>query len=93
MKKNNKKSRLKIILAGVLVVILMLPVAPRVKTLWELNQRIGQLENQRTELEQTRQELEQELKQANSPALIEKIAREQLGMVKEGETRVIEVLP
>jgi cell division protein DivIC len=93
MKKNNKKSRLKIILAGVLVVILMLPVAPRVKTLWELNQRIGQLENQRTELEQTRQELEQELKQANSPALVEKIAREQLGMVKEGETRVIEVLP
>ena len=74
MKKNNKKSRLKIILAGVLVVILMLPVAPRVKTLWELNQRIGQLENQRTELEQTRQELEQELKQANSPALVEKIA-------------------
>ncbi|HHV15034.1 MAG TPA: septum formation initiator family protein [Gelria sp.] len=93
MKKNNKKSRLKIILAGVLVVILMLPVAPRVKTLWELNQRIGQLENQRTELEQTRQELEQELKQANSPALVEKIAREQLGMVKEGETRVFEVLP
>lgn len=93
MKKNNKKSRLKLILAGVLVVFLMLPVAPRVKMLWDLNQQIEQLENQKAELQKTRQELEQELKQANSPATVEKIAREQLGMVKKGETRVIEVLP
>lgn len=93
MKKNNKKSRLKLILAGVLVVFLMLPVAPRVKILWDLNQRIGRLENQKAELEKTRQELEHELKKANSLNMIEKIAREQLGMVKKGETRVVEVLP
>lgn len=93
MKKNNNKSRLKLILAGVLVVFLMLPVAPRVKMLWDLNQQIEKLENQKAELEKTQQELELELKQANSPAMVEKIAREQLGMVKKGETRVIEVLP
>lgn len=93
MKKNNKKSRLKLILAGVLVVFLMLPVAPRVKMLWDLNQQIEQLENQKAELEKTSEELERELKQANSPAMVEKIAREQLGMVKKGETRVVEVLP
>ncbi len=91
--KNNNKSRLKLILAGVLVVFLMLPVAPRVKMLWDLNQRIERLENQKDQLEQHRNELEQELKQANSPAMVEKIAREQLGMVKKGETRVVEVLP
>jgi cell division protein FtsL len=91
--KNNNKSRLKLILAGVLVVFLMLPVAPRVKMLWDLNQRIERLENQKAQLEQHRNELEQELKQANSPAMVEKIAREQLGMVKKGETRVVEVLP
>jgi cell division protein DivIC len=91
--KNNKNSRLKLILAGVLVVLLMLPVAPRVKMLWDLNQRIERLENQKAELEKNRQELETELKQANSPAMVEKIAREQLGMVKKGETRVVEVLP
>jgi len=51
------------------------------------------LENQKAELEKNRQELETELKQANSPAMVEKIAREQLGMVKKGETRVVEVLP
>lgn len=93
MKKTNKKNRLKIILAGALVVFLMLPIAPRVKMLWDLNQRIEQLETQKIKLEQTKQELEQELKQANSPAMVEKIAREQLGMVKKGETRVVEVLP
>lgn len=92
MKKNNK-SRPKLILAGVLVVFLMLPVAPRVKMVWDLNQRIERLENQKALLEQHRNELEQELKQANSPAMVEKIAREQLGMVKKGETRVVEVLP
>ena len=91
--KNNNKSRLKLILAGVLVVFLMLPVAPRVKMVWDLNQRIERLENQKAQLEQHRNELEQELKQANSPAMVEKIAREQLGMVKKGETRVVEVLP
>lgn len=93
MKKNNNKSRLKLILAGVLVVFLMLPVAPRVKMLWDLNQQIEKLENQKAELEKTQQGLELELKQANSPAMVEKIAREQLGMVKKGETRVVEVLP
>lgn len=93
MKKNNNKSRLKLILAGVLVVFLMLPVAPRVKMLWDLNQQVEKLENKKSELEKAQQGLELELKQANSPAMIEKIAREQLGMVKKGETRVVEVLP
>jgi len=44
-------------------------------------------------LETNQQKLELELKQANSPATLERIAREQLGMVKKGETRVVEVLP
>jgi len=91
--KNNKNSRLKLLLAGILVVFLMLPIAPRVKMLWDLNQRIEQLENQKAELETNQQKLELELKQANSPATLERIAREQLGMVKKGETRVVEVLP
>lgn len=93
MRKNNKKPRLKIILAGVLVMFLLVPVAPRVKIIWDLNQRIEQLENQKAELETNQQKLELELKQANSPATLERIAREQLGMVKKGETRVVEVLP
>jgi len=66
---------------------------PRVKIIWDLNQRIEQLENQKAELETNQQKLELELKQANSPATLERIAREQLGMVKKGETRVVEVLP
>lgn len=93
MRKNNKKPRHKIMLVGVLVIFLLLPVVPRVKIIWDFNQRIEQLENQKAEMEKTRQDLELELKQADSPATMEKIAREQLGMVKKGETRVLEVLP
>lgn len=93
MSKNNKKPRFKIMLVGVLVIFLLLPVVPRVKIIWDLNQRIEQLENQKAELEANKEKLERELKQANSPAKMEKIAREQLGMVKKGETRVVEVLP
>ena len=92
-KKNRSKSPLKIILVGVVVVLLILPVAPRLKILWELNQRIECLEGQKNQLQEANRELEQEFNQASSPAVVEKIAREQLGMVKEGESRIVEVLP
>ena len=92
MRKNNKKPRLKIILTGVLLMFLLVPVAPRVKIIWDLNQRIEQLENQKAELETNQQKLELELKQANSPATLERIAREQLGMVKKGERPITPVI-
>lgn len=94
MKKNNRnKAPFKIILTGVIIVLLLLPVAPRLKTMWELNQRIECLQDQKKQLQQVNRGLEEEFKQASSPAVVEKIAREQLGMVKEGESRIVEVLP
>lgn len=93
MSNSQGRSPLKLILTGVLVVVLLLPIAPRVKSIWDLSHRLAQLENQKAELQSTNQELKQELRQASSMATVEKIAREQLGMVKPGETRIIEVLP
>jgi cell division protein FtsL len=76
-----------------MVVVLLLPIVPRIKTIWDLNHQMEQLENQKTELQSVNRDLEEELEQASSMATVEKIAREQLGMVKPGETRIIEVRP
>lgn len=93
MNNSQGRSPLKLILAGVLVVVLLLPIAPRIKTIWDLSLHLKQLENQKAELQSVNRDLERELQQAGSMATVEKIAREQLGMVKPGETRIIEVRP
>jgi len=64
-----------------------------VKNIWDLHKQIESLEKQKAELIATQEELKQELQQASSMATVEKIAREQLGMVKPGESRIIEYLP
>jgi cell division protein FtsB len=63
-----------------------------VKTVWELSQRKQALLVEKAQLEQEHQALQIELEQANSPENIERIAREQLGMVKPGEQPLIPVL-
>lgn len=94
MTSNNKgKSPFKLILTGVLVFVLLLPVAPRVKSIWDLNHRIKELEVQKSELQSINHDLEQELRAASSLTTVEKIAREELGLVKPGESRIVEVLP
>ncbi|MGS0763217.1 FtsB family cell division protein [Syntrophomonas curvata] len=93
MSNSRGRSPFRLMLVGVMAVVLILPIAPRIKTIWDLNHRLEQLENQKAELQSVNRDLEQELQQAGSMATVEKIAREQLGMVKPGETRIIEVLP
>ncbi len=93
MSNKHGRSPLKLVLAGIMVVVLLLPIVPRIKTIWDLNHQMEQLENQKTELQSVNRDLEEELEQASSMATVEKIAREQLGMVKPGETRIIEVRP
>ncbi|NLZ54504.1 MAG: septum formation initiator family protein [Thermoanaerobacteraceae bacterium] len=93
MSNNTRKSPLKLILSVVLIVLLLIPIAPQVKNIWDLHKQIESLEKQKAELIATQEELKQELQQASSMATVEKIAREQLGMVKPGESRIIEYLP
>ena len=58
-----------------------------VKTRWELNERKQDLELRTEELAEKSEELKQKMELLeNDPALLEKIAREEYGMRKPGET-------
>lgn len=81
------------LLIGVVCLLLAFTVVPRVKTVWELSAQRTQLEQQKAVLEKVNKELSLKAKKANTPENIEKIAREQLGMVKKGEKALIQVVP
>lgn len=91
----NKKDKLAVrrrnFLLGTICLLLVFSVFPRVKTVYELSAQRNQLEQQRTALQKTNKALSNRAKQINSPENIEKIAREQLGMVKKGETALVTV--
>lgn len=81
------------LLIGVVCLLLAFTIVPRVKTVWELSAQRTQLEQQKAVLEKVNKELSVKAKKANTPENIEKIAREQLGMVKKGEKALIQVVP
>lgn len=80
------------LLVGIVCLVLAFTIIPRVKTICELASQKTQLEQQRTILQKTSKKLTREAQKANSPENIEKIAREQLGMVKKGEKTLIQVV-
>lgn len=84
---------LKRILAIAVCFVLMVTIIPRVKTIWELNQRKQQLIMQREQAEKLNRQLKAQMKEAKKPETVERIAREKLRMVKDGESYVVEVSP
>lgn len=85
------RASLKIFLLGIICTLLVFTLIPRVKVILELTGRVRELEQQKAELEEKKERLAQELEEADSLAAVEKIAREKLGMVKEGEKNIIQV--
>lgn len=89
MSKPNRKRR---IIAWIFIVaIAALTVVPRGKTLLELTIRKKGLEQEKQQLIKANQELAEQVKQIQSPEYVERLAREKLGMVKDGERVVMEV--
>lgn len=84
---------LKKIVAISICFVLMITIIPRVKTIWELNQRKQQLVIQKEQVKKVNQQLKAQLKEARKPETVERIAREKLRMVKDGESYVVEVSP
>ncbi|MGQ9557890.1 MAG: FtsB family cell division protein [Desulfurispora sp.] len=54
-----------------------------------MQQDVRQMESQVRELRQKNEELRRQLQQVQSDSYIEQMAREKLGLVKPGETRII----
>ncbi|MDD3023138.1 MAG: septum formation initiator family protein [Syntrophomonadaceae bacterium] len=80
---------LKLAVFSIIFVLIALTAVPKVKTIWELSDRRAKLEEQKAILEKENKKLKQELKSLDSRVAVEKLAREQLGMVKNGENYVM----
>lgn len=90
--KNSVKRPGRLIGIGLLCSALAFTLIPRVTTVVELSQRQQSLLVEKAALEKEQKSLQIELEKADSPANIERLAREQLGMVKPGEQRLVPVL-
>lgn len=88
----NKKP-FKLVITTLVCICLMITIIPRAKTIWELSQRKTELEQQKVLLVEKNKALTNEFKQAESLENMERIAREQLGMVKNGEQIIMPVIP
>lgn len=88
-----KKSISRMFFVGLLGICLIFTIVPRVKSIIELGQQKEELEKKKTESIEENHVLQEKKTQAESLGNIEKIAREQLGMVKEGESAIIQVVP
>lgn len=87
----NKRFRL--VVVGVLGAILLFAIIPRAAAIYELSIRKQELLLEKKQLAQINEEYRQTLTEIESPLGIERIAREQLGMVKKGERTIIRVIP
>jgi len=85
--------RLKRVITAFVCVLLLIAIVPRAKTIYELSARKQSLLQEKERLTQVNQERSQTLAEIESPQGIERIAREQLGMVKKGERTIIRVIP
>jgi len=82
----------KMILAGLALYLLFL-FGKGGYELWNLKGQIEDLKLEQSRLMEEQQKLKQELESLNDPEVIEKIARESLGMVRRGETVVLPAIP
>ncbi len=84
------KNALSLFIITVIIAIIFLPSYSKMQELKQKNleffQRIQQLEVKNKQLEQERQFLQ------NNPAYLEKVAREKMGLVRQGET-VYKIVP
>ena len=76
---------IKLLLLGVFIYVLVV-LGSQHLTLYSYDQQTVQLREQLKALESENHRLQQERDQLNTPEYIEKVAREELGMVKKGET-------
>lgn len=93
MKTMTANKRLKAVLTTFLCALLLITVVPRALTIHKLSVRKDLLLQQKEQLTQINEERSQTLAELETPESIERIAREQLGMVKKGERTIRKVVP
>jgi len=85
------RSRLPFVIITLLLVYLAVIFTSQFSSIASMKREVTIIEHEITEMKQRNEYLQGELRNIRSDAYIEKTAREQLGLVKNGETRVIVV--
>lgn len=84
-----RKQRRRIIIAAVCAIFLIITFGRGAMTNYQLNQKLKRLEGEIAALELRNEQIRADIKQYQSPEYIERIAREQLGLVKPREIKYI----
>ncbi len=77
----------------IFLVVCSLSFGSQVYTIWEMKQEIKSLTAKKQQLVQENKQYQANLRAVRSDEMVEKLAREELGMIKPGEKVLIEVLP
>lgn len=85
------RSRLPAIVLSLLLVYLLISFSSQFSKLSVMQRDVQSIQLQVQDMQQNNTVLREELRLAQSDAFIEKIAREKIGLVKPGETRVVTV--
>ncbi|MGI6434060.1 MAG: FtsB family cell division protein [Syntrophomonadaceae bacterium] len=86
-----KQPRLRLVIFALLLSFFAVTLTPRLFTIWKLSEQKAGLEQKKMEASRINQELILQKDKLDDPAELERIAREQLGMVRKGEKILIEV--
>ena len=87
------RSRLPAVVLSLLLVYLVISFCTQFSKLTVMQRDVRNIQQQVQEMQQKNASLREELRLAQSDAYIEKTAREKIGLVKPGETRVITAVP
>lgn len=86
-------ARLPVILALIFLVYLLFSFSVQFNRLSAMQKKLQEIQEEVQTLQQRNSSLQEELRMMQSDAYIEKEAREKLGLIKPGETRIVPVQP
>ncbi|MCG8400768.1 MAG: septum formation initiator family protein [Firmicutes bacterium] len=87
------RSKLPLIIVGLLLLYVSFSLGSRFDSLYTMQRDLQAIQAEVHELRQLNQELNKKLQLLQSDAYVEQEAREKLGLVKPGETRIVPVAP
>ena len=90
---NPLNSRLLLLLIIVLLVYFGVSLGFQLNKLWAMQESIMEMEERVAELRQHNERLWERLATLESESYIEETARDRLGLIRPGETRIVPVLP
>ena len=87
------RSRLPLLVVGILLLYVSISLTSRFDSLYTMQKDLRDVQAQVKQLREVNSNLSQQLELLQSDAYVEQVAREKLGLVKPGETRIVPVDP